>query len=139
MFPIRSRVVNLRGGVTPIVDLRRRFNLGSTERTGQTRIIVVELEQHTVGVVVDAVNEVLRLPTDSIEAPSSLVARADSSYIDGIAKIDDALLILLDLEKALSEEELKSFESLERAESDGASALSNGRGSGDDLLDAKAA
>ena len=71
--------------------------------------------------------------------PSSLVVQADSSYIEGIAKIDDTLLILLDLEKALSEEELKSFEALERAESDGASGLPIDHGQGDDLFDAKAA
>lgn len=104
--PSVEGVINLRGGVIPVVDLRKRFGLRVTQPTDQSRVLVVELGGDSVGVIVDAVAEVLRIPASSIEDTTSLVTTADSYYIDGIAKVDEDLLILLNLTKALSSEAL---------------------------------
>ena len=104
--PSIEGVINLRGRVIPVVDLRKRFGLRVTKPTSESRVLVVELEGDSVGVVVDAVAEVLRLQASSIEDTTSLVTTADSYYIDGIAKVGEDLLILLNLTKALSSEAL---------------------------------
>ncbi len=104
--PSIEGVINLRGGVIPVVDLRKRFGLRVTSVTSQSRVLVVELEGDNAYVVVDAVAEVLRIPASSIENTTSLVTTADSYYIDGIAKVEEELLILLNLTKALSAEAL---------------------------------
>ena len=98
-------VINLRGEVIPVVDLRKRFGLTATEETKDSRIVVVYIGGQQVGMVVDAVTEVLRISADSIEPPSSVITSADSAYLMGIAKLDDRLITLLDLEQALSEVE----------------------------------
>lgn len=95
-------VTNLRGTVLPVVDMRQRFGLALMEETKDTRIIVVEMNGLTVGMIVDAVNEVLRVPAEDIEPPSPMVTTVDSTFITGIAKVDDRLIILLDLAKVLT-------------------------------------
>ncbi len=101
-------VINLRGTVLPVIDLRKRFDLVRAEESRDTRIVVVEIEGQTVGMIVDAVNEVLRVPVEDIEPPSPLVTTVDSTFITGIAKVSERLIILLDLHKVLSfEEKLK--------------------------------
>ncbi len=95
-------VINLRGRVIPIINLRRRFGKDRAEHTKNTRIVVVELGGKVVGFVVDAVSEVLRIPKSVIEPPPSLVARTGTEYITAVGKLEDRLLILLDLEKVLS-------------------------------------
>ena len=97
-------VMNLRGSVIPIVDLRKRFGLPAGEMTADTRVVVVDISGEGIGVIVDAVTEVLRITESSIEPASSVVTTEDSYYIQGIAKLTDRLLILLDIEKALGEE-----------------------------------
>ncbi len=94
-------VINLRGRVVPVMDLRRRFHLVVTEETAQTRVLVVEIRGEWIGVIVDAVNEVQCISESSVEPTSALVSTEDSFYIQGIAKLDEKLLILLDLESAL--------------------------------------
>jgi purine-binding chemotaxis protein CheW len=94
-------VINLRGSVVPIVDLRKRFGLPQKENDKNTRIIVVEIFGKIIGFVVDGVNEVLRIPANITEAPPSLVGSSDQHYITGVGKLDDRLLLLLDLEKVL--------------------------------------
>ena len=96
-------VINLRGRVIPVVDLRKRFGLTVSEETADSRVVVVDIGGESTGVIVDAVTEVLRIAENSIEPASSLVTTEDSYYIEGIAKVDDRLLILLDIEQALSE------------------------------------
>jgi purine-binding chemotaxis protein CheW len=98
-------VINLRGEVIPVVDLRKRFGLTATDETKDSRIVVVYIGEQQVGMVVDAVTEVLRIAADSIEPPSSVITSADSAYLLGIAKLEDRLITLLDLEQALSEAE----------------------------------
>lgn len=98
-------VINLRGRVIPVLDLRKRFGLPSDEHTSETRIIVVDVDNRTVGLKVDAVSEVLRLPADTVEPPPAIVTGAESDYIKGVGKLDGRLLILLDVEKILSRTE----------------------------------
>ena len=98
-------LINLRGHVIPIVDLRKRVSLPAEEATEHTRIIVVNVYEKTIGIVVDAVNEVLRIGTDQIEPPPSSIAGIDHTYIRGLVKFEEKLLILLNIEDILSQEE----------------------------------
>ena len=99
-------VINLRGKVIPIIDLRKRFGLEVKEHDKHTRIIVIEMNNMIVGFVVDAVSEVLRIPADTVEPPPpAVMGGIDSEYISGAGKLEDRLLILLDLDKLLSQEE----------------------------------
>jgi purine-binding chemotaxis protein CheW len=95
-------VINLRGKVIPIIDLRRRFSMGRKEHDKNTRIVVVELSGRVVGFVVDAVSEVLRIPRSVTEPPPPIVAGIQSDYVTAVGKLEGRLLILLDLEKVLS-------------------------------------
>jgi len=95
-------VINLRGNVIPIVDLRKRFGLVVSDETEETRIIVVNVGDRTVGIIVDAVNEVLRITADKIDPPPPTVVGVGHEYLTGMAKLDDKLLILLDITKILS-------------------------------------
>lgn len=95
-------LINLRGSVTPVVELRKRFGVELTEATSQTRIVVVDIGGENIGIIVDEVSEVLRISEDAIEPTSAVITTEDSYYIDGIAKLGDRLLILLDLERVLS-------------------------------------
>lgn len=96
-------VINLRGKVIPVIDLRERFGFSIGEETKATRIVVVNVLGNTVGMIVDAVSEVLRLATDSIEPPSTIVESVGSQYLKGIGKLEERLIILLDLDKLLVE------------------------------------
>lgn len=99
-------VINLRGKVIPVIDLRSRFGMPRIEHTKNTRIVVVELVGKTVGFVVDAVSEVLRIPKSITEPPPQTVMQnMKTDYITSVAKLEDRLLILLDLEKILSDGE----------------------------------
>jgi len=99
-------VINLRGKVIPIIDLRRRFGLSSKEHDKHTRIIVIEINNMIVGFVVDSVSEVLRIPAGTVEPPPAVVAGMESEYISGVGKLQDRLLILLDLDRLLSNDDL---------------------------------
>lgn len=99
-------VINLRGKVIPIIDLRRRFGLISKPEDKDTRIIVIEINSIIVGFVVDAVSEVLRIPAGTVEPPPPVVAGVESDYISSVGKLKDRLLIMLDLDKLLSTEDM---------------------------------
>lgn len=105
--PAVEGVINLRGKVIPVIDLRKRFGLEPREHDNQTRIIVIEIHGMIIGFVVDGVSEVLRIKSDTVEAPPAVVAGVDSEYIKGVGKLDDRLLILLDLDKLFSCDELR--------------------------------
>ncbi len=98
-------IVNLRGRIIPVLDLKKRLHLPVKEHDNSTRIIVVELNNKTVGFIVDEVSEVLRIESSITEPPPDMVAGIESDYITAVAKLDDRLLILLDLSKVLSQEE----------------------------------
>jgi len=103
-------VLNLRGNVIPVVDLRKRFALPTAEQTAQTRIVVVNVGDRTTGVVVDAVSEVLRLAEDQIEPPPAVVAGIGHEYLRGVGKVGGRLIILLDLDRILTVTELNQLE-----------------------------
>ena len=105
-------VTNLRGEVLPVIDLRKRFGLPLDQaRSKDTRIVVVEIDGKKVGMVVDAVSEVLRVPDEAIEPPSPIVTTVDSAFIRGIAKVDERLIILVELARVLSTEEQANLHS----------------------------
>ncbi len=102
-------VINLRGKVIPIIDLRKRFNLEVKEYDKNTRIVVVDINGSIMGMVVDSVSEVLRLPSNTIEPPPEIVAGINSEYIKGVAKLEDRLLIFLDLSKVIDVAEMAAI------------------------------
>ncbi len=103
-------VINLRGKVIPVLDLRKRFHLAAEDLTRTSRIVVVEINDQTLGLIVDGVSEVLRIATDRIEPPSPLVTGIDSRYLRGIAKLEGRLIVLLDLDQVLSPIEQQQIE-----------------------------
>ncbi len=100
--PFVEGVINLRGRVVPVVDLRKRLDLQVNDETKESRVVVVDIAGRDVGVIVDGVTEVLRIPLSSVEPPSSMITNADSDFLRGIARLEDKLIILLDLSKVLA-------------------------------------
>jgi len=105
-------VINLRGRIIPVIDLRQRFKITNRETTQHSRIIVVEISGRTLGFIVDRVNEVLRIDSNIVEPPPSMVGGIDTDYIKGVGKLEDRLLILLDLDRLFSAETLKGIEAM---------------------------
>ncbi len=103
-------VINLRGRIIPVIDLRVKLGMIRKEHSKNTRIVVVELKGQTIGFIVDEVSEVLRIPKEITEAPPDMVGGVNSDYITSIGKLEDRLLILLDLEKILSTSEFNVLE-----------------------------
>lgn len=103
-------IVNLRGRIIPVVDLKKRLHLPSKKHDNSTRIIVVELHGKTVGFIVDEVSEVLRIKSNITEPPPEMVAGIEHDYITAVAKLNERLLILLDLNKILTIEDRKVLE-----------------------------
>lgn len=112
-------VINLRGEVIPVVDLRKRFELPVGKRDEQTRIIIVEILDSKVGLIVDSVTEVLRFSSDAIQPPPTRIAGTRTDLIEGVGKIDDRLLIILNLEKILTTEEKIALEEITLKEGQG--------------------
>ncbi len=94
-------VINLRGSVIPVVDLPKRFQLTKTERGKNTRIVVINCKKQDIGIIVDAVAEVLRISKDAIEPNAAIMDGTESQHVSGIAKLADRLIILLDMEQVL--------------------------------------
>ena len=107
-------VINLRGRVIPVVSLRKRFGLGPTPLDKQTRIIVVEVNGAVLGFMVDAVSEVLRLAANTVE-PAPRLGRVEREYVRGVGKLDNRLLILLDIDRLMSEAEEDACAEMGRA------------------------
>ncbi len=99
-------VINLRGRVIPVVNLRKRFGLDGKEFDRDTRIIVMDIKGTVAGFIVDGVSEVLRISSDTVEPPPPITNGVNSEYVKGVGKVDDRLIILLELERLLSENEL---------------------------------
>lgn len=108
-------VINLRGRIIPVLDLRVQFGFPQIEQSEQTRIIVIEIEGNTIGFVVDSVREVMRIPASIVEPSPQMGSSIDSSYVSGVAKLDNQLLILLELENLLSPESLKNITNMKAA------------------------
>lgn len=94
-------VINLRGRIIPVLDLRKLFGLSGAQQTTQTRIVVVSVQSRLVGLIVDSVEEVLRVPRSAIEPPPSVGTMAGAEFTQGVGRIDDRLLILVDLNRLL--------------------------------------
>jgi len=108
-------VINLRGEVIPVIDLRKRFNLPAVDRTEESRIIIVEVEERMVGLTVDSVSEVIRLSNKQIQEAPNQVAGEQTNLIMGVGKIDERMLIILNLERILTSEEQIALDDLSRA------------------------
>lgn len=100
-------VTNLRGNIVPVIDLKKRLSLPITESTNDTRIIVAIMQDSKIGMVVDSVSQVVEIDDAQIEQTPQMSTSIDSSYIRGIVKIENLLVIMLDLEKVFSEEKMK--------------------------------
>lgn len=106
-------VINLRGRIIVVINLDKRFNLKSKDVDEHSRIIVVELDDSVVGMIVDSVNEVLRIPSSSVDpAPELVMSKISRKYITGVGKMDNRLLILLDLAKVLDKKEVEEISNL---------------------------
>lgn len=94
-------VINLRGDIIPVMDLRQKFRLPQIEETEDTRIIILKLEEVSIGVIVDQVVHTIQLSDDAIENASSLLNNTANDYIDGIGKVDGEIVTLLNFEKLI--------------------------------------
>ncbi|WP_371365532.1 Chemotaxis protein CheW [Sporomusa rhizae] len=104
-------IINLRGRIIPVVDLRKRFQLEVSEYNDDSRIIIVEVNGQTVGIIVDAVAEVVRISLSSVEPPPPSFI-LDAKYIQGVGKLDGRLLILLEIDQILSTQEAIALKQL---------------------------
>ena len=103
-------VINLRGKILPVIDLRKRLRINEADRTRLTRVLITDGSDRTVGLIVDFVSEVLRIEPNDIEEPPEMVSAIGIEYINGIAKVDEKLIILLDLNKVLSIDDMRKIE-----------------------------
>jgi purine-binding chemotaxis protein CheW len=94
-------VINLRGEVVPVVDLRKRFKLSDKKVTEESRIIILSIEEVSVGLLVDNSSEVLTIPVDSIDNTSNLVNSFEDDYIKGIGKVENRMIIIIDIPRIL--------------------------------------
>ena len=105
-------VINLRGDIIPIIDLRERFGMEQQEYTNMTRVIVVEVEGRSVGMVVDSVSHVIRIEEGQIEPPPPCVGKKSEEYIRGVGKVDEKLIVLLHITRILTAEEKVEIDKL---------------------------
>lgn len=105
-------VINLRGRIIPVVDLRKRFGDKSPEANKKNRIVVVEIGRRAVGLIVNSASEVLRIPPADIEQPDKVFQENEGNYITGVGKLKGRLVILLDLNRILENVELRGITGL---------------------------
>jgi purine-binding chemotaxis protein CheW len=116
-------VINLRGKIISVVDLRKRFGERNIQANKKNRIVVVELGERSVGLLVHSASEVLRIPPSEIEAPNDLFQDGEVDYVTGVAKLKGRLVILLDLNKVIRRSELRNLDSISGARSEWESTL----------------
>lgn len=104
-------VINLRGSVVPVVDMRTRFSISQKEYDKFTVIIIAEVHEKLVGMIVDSVADVVMLPSGSIQDTPNFSSRIDAEFIKGIGRVDDTLMILLEVDRILSVDELEKLKS----------------------------
>ena len=103
-------VINLRGRIIPVVDLRKRLGEKVIESSKRNRIVVVELESRSIGLIVNSASEVIKIPPSDIEAPHSVFQEGELNYITGVGKLRGRLVMMLDLSKILQRGELRRLE-----------------------------
>jgi purine-binding chemotaxis protein CheW len=106
-------VINLRGVVVPVIDLRGRFGLPEGEYTDNSRIVIIAVNEMEVGLIVDAANDVIDVDSDLIQDPPEIVGGVRAKYLQGVAKIGERLLVLLNLNEVLNKGEIIKLEELE--------------------------
>ena len=106
-------IINLRGDVIPIIDLRDKFGLNPREDTAQTRVIVVELEGRLTGLVVDSASQVVRIPGDQVDPPPAVPGSFSQELITGVGKLEDSLIILLNPDAILTADEKVALTSID--------------------------
>ncbi len=107
-------VINLRGDIIPIIDLRERFGMEQKEYTDLTRVIVVEVDGRSIGTVVDSVSHVIRIEEGEIEPPPPCVGKISEEYIRGVGKVGEKLVVLLNINKILTTEEKIELDEMEK-------------------------
>ncbi len=103
-------VINLRGTVVPVVDMRLKFNMDERAYDNTTVVLIVEVQKKLVGMIVDAVSDVASLPLENIQDTPHFTARIETDYIRGIGNLDDLLIIVLDVDRILTLKELEMME-----------------------------
>jgi len=111
--PYVKGVINLRGVVTPVIDLKQKLKNKPTTFDDETRIIIVNVKEVTVGLIVDSANDVIDIKRDKIEPSPETIGKEVKEFIEGVVKMDNRLFILLDLEKVLFEEEREEVHAME--------------------------
>jgi purine-binding chemotaxis protein CheW len=106
-------VINLRGQLIPIIDLRTRFGMPRAEHTKSTRIVVTEIGNKKVGIIVDSVSEVINIPIEQVEDAPDMIAGVGTEYIQGVGKVGDRLIILLDLTMVMTGEEKAQLDTID--------------------------
>lgn len=101
-------VINLRGRVIPVVSLRRRFGLQDKDSDERSRIMIMDVQGITVGLVVDSVSEVLRIPSGIVETAPQIATNVSTEFIRGIAKLEDRLIILIDMDRLIERQETEA-------------------------------
>ncbi|MDP2912963.1 MAG: chemotaxis protein CheW [Candidatus Omnitrophota bacterium] len=108
-------VINLRGHIIAVIDLRKKFNIKAVEDSPKTRIIICKIKKFIVGIVVDSVNEVISLSKQDIHATPEIVSiQIEDGYISGIARVGERVITLLDLEKVLTKEKMDKLSELKK-------------------------
>jgi purine-binding chemotaxis protein CheW len=102
-------VMNLRGRVVPVVDMHERFQLPEVSLEREARVVIVGVEGRTVGLIVDAVVEVVRVDPDDLEPLPDLAGGVNADYVRGIVRVDDRMVIVLDIERVFSAEESRTL------------------------------
>lgn len=108
-------IINLRGKVIPVLDLRQHFGFEKKPKDPNQRIMLTEVDGDSIGVIVDMVSSVMRIPEESIEPPATVIIGQDIKYIQGIAKVDDKLLVLLDLTRIINDAEQRTLQEIDLA------------------------
>ncbi len=108
-------IINLRGKVIPVLDLRKHFGFAKKEYSTEQRIVLTESDGESIGVIVDSVSTVLRISQDSVEGPAPVITGGEVDYIQGIAKVNDSLIVLLDLTLIISDAEKRALKNVDLA------------------------
>ncbi|MCL6515617.1 chemotaxis protein CheW [Alicyclobacillus sp.] len=114
-LPFIRGVINLRGVVTPVIDLRERFGFPPVDADANTRIVIVQVDRFHVGMIVDMVDDVVSIDEAGVEPPPAMVGGVQAEYLHGVARRGEGVLILLNLERVLSHAEERQLREAEKA------------------------